>query len=285
MQSPSLLKGISALFFVVWGLYSPELYAACTTTGAATGTGGDIVVCNASDTDGYTGTVNGDDITVPAGATVSNTGTNDTIVTNGGGDTITINGGSVTSGGKAIRAGSGSDTITINSGTVTADSHAIEGQGGNDTIIVNGGNITSTTGRAIRGLGGNDTITLNGGTITGVTTAINANAGDDIVTIGGNVVVNGIIDGGNGGSNNDALVFTMAVPESQLNALQTALLAKNPANDSITINGLTYTWSNFEGIQADLIAIAPVPSLTMWSLLMLILLLGFLGRRISSCPK
>lgn len=275
MKSQNIFKGLSLVALFV--LTQQSAYAACTVTGM-TGTGGEVVSCIGTDTNGYTGTPNGDDVIVQSSSNVSNTGVLNTIVTANGGDTITVNGGTVSSGGIAIAGGAQNDDIVINSGTVTATDHAIEGGGGNDTITVNGGSVTSTTGRAIRGRGGDDTITLNGGVITGNSVAINPNAGSDTVVIGGNVTINGSINGGNNGSNIDILKFSVSVFATEYQALSALLAAADPAAGSITINGFTYTWLNFENIENALGFIpVQVPTLSEWALYLLMALLALFG--------
>lgn len=306
---------LGALLFVV----TQNASADCVVTGV-TGSGGEVVLCSAADVDGYVGTANGDDVTVPLGATVDNpagngiqtiggddvilvsggtiTGTNAAIAGGAGIDTITINSGSLTGAQDGIRGGGGADTIIINGGTVagTADvgvagnasadlitlnggaiisgDDGIRGNGGADMITVNGGSITAGD-TGIRGGGANDTIVLNGGSITGATAGINGQAGDDAVTINGDVVIVGVINGGGGV---DTLQFSMLVPQADIAVLQAALLAANPAADSIFINGNTYTWQNFEAITSNLRAIPiNVPTVQQWMRILLALMLSLVG--------
>lgn len=100
--------------------------------------------------------------------------------------------------------------------------------------------------------------------------AIEAGSGDDLVEIGDNATINGLIDGGSG---NDTLRFSKAVPAADLAGLQSALATADPVSDSITINGETYTWEDFEIIEDNLKAADPVaniPSLQFWGMLLLI---------------
>ena len=59
------------------------------------------------------------------------------------------------------------------------------------------------------------------------------------------------------GDDNDTLTFAQEVPPEELAEITAAILAADPAGDTITINGKTYTWVNFEGLLAILREIAP----------------------------
>lgn len=278
---------------------SQPVFADCAVTapGGAAG-GGDVVACTGSDTDGYTGTGNGDDVSLPAGSSLTNTAGNDALSTAGGPDIVTVTGGAVTGvNADAVVLGGSGDTLTMDSGTIVGDTGGIRGNNGVDNITINGGTVSSlVSGPAITGNGGADNITINGGTINGAGNAIQggsnadtinlnggtingditANGGGDNVTIGGNVVINGTING-NGGT--DTLSLALQVPASELAALQSELATKLPAGDSIIINGNTYTWTNFENISDDLSRIVVVPTLQEWGLMLLVVLLGLFGFR------
>ena len=83
-QRFNLILSASILF-----LFTQNTYADCSVIGA-TGSGGEDILCSAADTDGYTGTINGDNIEIPTGATLSGPGALDTLVTNNGDDIVTI---------------------------------------------------------------------------------------------------------------------------------------------------------------------------------------------------
>lgn len=242
-------------------------YADCAVTGA-TGSGGEIVMCTGADTDGYDGTINGDDLTIPAGATVSRA-SGDTVNLDDDDDVVLISGGSITSTVDAIEAGNGDDVITMTSGSVIGDSDGMRLGSGNDTLIITGGVVTGIDDQGIEGGSGNDYISISDAVITG-DAAIKTDSGDDVVEIGDNATINGIIDGG---SDIDTLSFSIMVPTGDLAALQSALATANPASDSIVINGETYTWVEFETIEDNLIAAAAaptsVPSLQFWGILLL----------------
>lgn len=155
---------------------------------------------------------------------------------NGGNDTITNYGlvtGSIA--GDFVTGNGGADTI-INYGTIQRDIIGDEalGAGGNDTIINRG-----VVEMGIRGEGGNDTI-IN---------ADNGNGGADHTLYL------------NGGPGTDTLVFRYS-STTLYNQVKAALVGKSPANGSITINGQTFVWFNFEQIRNDAPAGSPAPTPT-----------------------
>jgi hypothetical protein len=184
---------------------------------------------------------------------------------NGGADTIIINGTATSVQGDVIarNATGGADTIIINgtvTDVVTGDTHsyAIAGNlavGGNDTIIVNG-----TVGNTVDGdwfrfstggtrVGGNDTIIINStaqvnGNVTGETDA--TIGGDDTITIEVGATVLGTISGGNVAGDFDTLTFTGSTSDQAGYAQLQALVGCNPCNGTVTIDGYTYTFTNFE---------------------------------------
>lgn len=157
---------------------------------------------------------------------------------NGGDDNITINGSVNTCvDGDNVDGDGGNDTIVINGAVhcvVTGD--YVDGNGGDDTIIINGSVDHDVVGDDALGDGGDDTITINGSVGGGV-------YGDDSFGIGGNDTVilgagadiAGDIDGQDGF---DVLKFNFL--------LQSQLAGLDPSGGSLTINGHTYTWLNFE---------------------------------------
>jgi hypothetical protein len=150
----------------------------------------------------------------------------------------------------------GNDTIT-NYGLVTrsiAGDYVI-GNGGADKIINYGTVQQNIMGDEAQGAGGNDTISNRG--VVGNT--INGEGGNDII-------INA--DNGNGGADHilyldggpgtDKLVFRYS-STTTYNQVKAALMGKSPASGSITINGQTFTWVNFEQIQNDAPAGAATP--------------------------
>lgn len=200
---------------------------------------------------------------------------------NGGDDTITIDG-EVTGDvyGDWADGDGGDDVITIN-GTVDVvfGDFASSGAGGDDTIVVNvNGSALQIYGDQSGGAGGNDNITIYGyvdsdvegedgdDTITIATTGdvggvyggdgsdviyidgyvdsdVDAEGDDDRVELGANAEVGGDIDGENGF---DILVFKFLFQE------QVDALGLDPAGDTLTYNGHTYTWYNFERLLGTL---------------------------------
>jgi hypothetical protein len=165
---------------------------------------------------------------------------NDTVINNG-----TIDGNLY--GDSVFGTGTGDDTITNNGtiGIIWGDTNLGANASGDD-VITNNGTSNSIHGDNGAGTGtGNDTITNNGA----VNGDIIAGGGNDTVTIQGNdSSVGGIIDGGAG---TDTLTFDLrsADPE-QLDAWAAEIAAANPNGGTIILNGHTYTWTNFEDLQA-----------------------------------
>jgi len=159
--------------------------------------------------------------------TIVNNGTVDGVIL-GGPDTLQdnlVNNG--TAGG--MNGGGGGDTI-VNNGTLD---NAILGGDGDDTITNNG-----QMGSYIQAGNGDDTITS-----TGQSGHILGADGDDTVTLGDGAEVNGIISGGNG---TDVLEFTFTVYSNEYPAIAAYIAGSNPAGGSLSLNGNTYTWLDFE---------------------------------------
>lgn len=166
---------------------------------------------------------------------------NDTIIVQTG---VTVN---------QVNADAGIDIITVDGAAVTTVNAGADG----DTVTVQNGALVTT----INGAAGNDTITGQTGT---TVTTIDSGDDDDILIIGGTVTgnvmsgnhddtvnVQSTADGGgdnilplDGGAGTDTLNIDFAVD----GAIMDLLAAADPANDSITVNGETYTWLNFEFI-------------------------------------
>ncbi len=190
-----------------------------------------------------------DTITIDATGTVDGDILGDDADGNGGADTITVDGkvgGAVK--GDGVAGDGGDDVITIN-GTVSAvNGDSTGGDGGNDTINING-----TVDLDVNGEGGNDVISLGDGAFVGggvytslgndtVTIGTGAEldevytgSGNDTVTIGDGAHLPGAINGDPGW---DTLRFTFMT--------QGALAGLDPAGDTLTYGGETYTWTNFE---------------------------------------
>jgi hypothetical protein len=201
---------------------------------------------------------------------------------NGASDTITINGAVNTVQGDASTGSSiaGADIITVN-GTVTNNvvgdvlSFPSAGDiyiGGNDTIIINGTVGSTVNGEQLGALGtqigGGDTIIINStaqvnGNINGETNA--TVGGNDTVTIGVGATVTGTISGGNVAGDFDTIIFSGTTSDATgYNQVQT-FVGCNPCTGSVTIDGHTYNFTNFEQLQNLLTLyippspVAPVP--------------------------
>jgi hypothetical protein len=245
---------LSLALFLISMLFGTEAFAICLPFPT---TGDDTIICTGSQTDVITDTGN-DHITVETGTTLRS------ISSDAGDDTI-INNGSIS---QDIYAGIGSDLI-VNNGTVEltldGDSRAFSG-GGDDTIINNG---TTMEIRADTSLYEGNDVVINNGTVfrnihVGVGDALNVSPGpsndivvnngmvggiiavylgDDTVTLGGNA------NGGEdhylwiqGGLGYDTLILAYDDP-----AVDEAVAA-NASSGSITVNGQTFEWTDFEQI-------------------------------------
>ncbi len=177
----------------------------------ATGSGGNDVIVN-------NGTVAGDM-------------DGDTALANGGNDMLINNGtvGDDMDGDNARR--NGGDDLIINNGTVGGDIQADDNEdvdgsvGGNDTIVINGTVEGSVDGDAGVKKGGDDLVILQNGANGGAdhTLYINGNDGDD------------------------TLAFNFFVSDqTEIDALKKEITAANPAKGSLTFNGQTFEWENFE---------------------------------------
>lgn len=213
-------------------------------------TGGDDVV-TIGVTGNVEGNVNGDGI-VAGGAGI------------GGDDEVTIDGhveGNVTGDGIAAAGVSvGGDDILVVSetgtveGNVSGDGVAAAGgtSGGDDTITIDGtveGNVYGDGMLSAGSRGGDDVIIVNG-TVEGDVladglAAFEDEGGDDTVIVGEDASIEGTIDGGDG---TDTLVLK--------NVYQDKLDALDPNDGTITKNGQTYTWLNFEFLVGKLREIA-----------------------------
>jgi hypothetical protein len=229
-------------------------------------------------------------VSSPVSVATVNTAGNDTITINGntsalvvgdytdpdvtgGIDIITINGsaaivyGDMSSG----NATGGGDTIIINgtvTGQVTGDSEAgaapVSNQvGGIDTIIINGtaGSVAGEDFLATDAdVGGGDIIIINGsaqvnGNVSGEENA--AIGGNDEITVGVGAVITGIVSGGNAAGDFDTLTLTGNTSDvAGYNQVQ-ALIGCNPCNGSVTVDGNTYTFQNFEQLINLLMLINP----------------------------
>jgi hypothetical protein len=127
----------------------------------------------------------------------------------------------------------------INNGTVNATNYGILTDNSASTVTNNG---TVTGGTAAIQTGAGNDVVINNGTANG---NINLGAGDDTMVISG--VVIGVMDGG---ADTDTLIFTVTVIGSRQDRADAAraIANANPAGGTIYINGVAYTWLNFENL-------------------------------------
>jgi hypothetical protein len=172
----------------------------------------------------------------------------DVMVQEAGVITVNIDGDGAISGDLRGLGDGGDDTIT-NYGTVTA---SIAGDwvsgGGGDDIIYNYGQVNvNIMGDEVLGEGGSDTI-VNAAT---VENAIHGDGGDDtiILTDGSNGGADHLLllDGGAG---TDVLIFSFS-DSAVHDQVEAALAGQSAAEGSITVDGETYTWTDFEEIRNE----------------------------------
>jgi hypothetical protein len=181
--------------------------------------------------------------------------------------------GNVVNGGKILTSGTGANGIReLSTGAVTNDGTIIVTGAGSvgiyeevDGDVTNNGSVTAATGIAINtAVGVDDDTVTNNGVVTGGIAAIQTGSGNDTVINNGSIngtvnlgtgddtmIVRGVVTGTmDGGADWDTLIFEMTVEgtSSDLDALAREMAAANPAGGSITINGYTFTWLNFESL-------------------------------------
>lgn len=173
-----------------------------------------------------------------------------------------------------IRTGSGDDVYNVRNSEIKVFTAA-----GNDLAIL-------TT-------SGDDRVTLEntllvGGNSTGiVTTAIGLGDDDDILTIGNGVRLRGLRPGGeesfgiiNCGNGTDTIIFAMDVPEQRLNRISDEIALADPADDTLIINGLRYSWIDCEILINELNGVQftrPIPTVSQWGLIAMAGVLGIIG--------
>ncbi len=192
----------------------------------------------------------------------------------------------------------GDDTIIIEGRVVNVYGDYVGGTatGGDDQIIVNGevtnavvGDIQWIANSGSTMTGGNDSITINGtvGSVSGenlltqgvriggddeiiiaATAVVNGNVtgennatvgGDDHITIAVGATILGTISGGNIGGDNDLLTFTGTTNDQIGYDQLQALVGCNPCSGTVTIDGFTYTFQNFEQLQNLITLVVAIP--------------------------
>lgn len=156
-------------------------------------------------------------------------------------------------------SGNGNATVQISKSRVESlDNEAIRTSSGNDIITVEDsvilGGPQCCNNYGIFTGNGNDEVTITNSRVAGFRDAdppwaILLGADDDVLTLGTGAIIDGQIrcDGGT-----DTINFAMSVPPASLAALGTELAGKDPAGDSITINGHTYLWADCEVLSNQL---------------------------------
>ncbi len=142
-----------------------------------------------------------------------------------------------------ITANGGNDLV-VNNGTVENNIHGDDenGSGDGNDIILNSGLVEGTIyGDSAGGAGtGNDTI-VNSGTVSG---GIEAGGGDDSVILSNFGTVGGLV---NGDAGFDTLEFDITTANTgQLLEWADQIFAASPSGGTLSFNGVTYTWANFE---------------------------------------
>lgn len=221
------------------------------------------------------------------------------IQTGVGVDTLTVNNSMIhgtTS--DAIDLGGGNNVINITDSVVTSDvSDALRTASGNDTVKISGSELKLLTAngvdRAIFTGSGNDRIDVENSFLRGgnsaqtLPLAIDMSNGDDTLTIGSGVILKALVDDNqetNGAiqcrSGFDTIVFAMDVPEERLNFISGELAQADPAEGSITINGLFYEWFECEQLVNELNGVPnvrPIPTLSQWGLIAMAGIIGLAG--------
>jgi len=244
----------------------------------------------------------GDNNSVEFGDATINSGNNGIFFNNGSGNSATIHSGiingsnngiffnegdnnsvefhnaTITAGNNGIFFNSGANrSLVFHSGTINSGNNAIFFNNGDSTVHINGGTLIPF-GVAIITRDGEDSIVLRGGNInpgnTGLT--ILTGAANDTVRIERVSSFSGLIDGEEG--DGDTLVFAQRIPSNdECNMLREQIASLNPADDSITINGILFTWINFEIIEDQLRCPDPIPTMTEWGFIVLVVALGIFG--------
>jgi hypothetical protein len=218
--------------------------------------GSDTIVCDTNPepalgflTNGVGGGGGDDTIIVEEGTVIASAVGGDTIPTttsmplstNPGNDTIIINGDV-----QGVYGNGGDDTIIIGeTGSIYTWADGVYGDssfnttvGGNDTIIIEG--VVNGT---VEGGAGNDLIEISGA----VNQGAYGGSGDDTIILedgAGGTDGYSLYMGGNTGD--DTLVFQMTITNQSVYDALSNLIASNVSSGTITINGQTYYWSDFE---------------------------------------
>ncbi|MEM7009509.1 MAG: IPTL-CTERM sorting domain-containing protein [Thermodesulfobacteriota bacterium] len=132
-----------------------------------------------------------------------------------------------------------------------------------------------------------NSIIQGGSNINAVPEVIDLGSNDDVLRLSTGADIRGVtnngINFGNGfidcGADFDTIIFEMRVATNQLEAITAEIESKNPAEDQITINNLTYIWIDCEELVADVRGgfTTAVPTLSEWGLIAMAGVLGLIG--------
>lgn len=294
-------------------VYSQITFAAC--VGGPT-----VFTCNTDppnpDPDGVQQAGNNADLTVNVlpGAAIDTFlgGMDDEAIELGdGSNVITIDQATVSGEDDGVTAGDGGNLINVTDSTITCDQDCISTRDGQDNINITRSRVESIdddgidTGRGddvlividsqilagpaccnnfgITMNDGDDQITIINSRVAGFTmidpipSAIIMGDDNDTVTLGTGAQIDGLIRCGDGF---DTIVFAMDVFEGAVALISSQIASKNPAGDSITINGLFYIWEDCELLVSELVGVRdlrPIPTLSEWGLITTAALLGLIG--------
>jgi IPTL-CTERM motif len=223
------------------------------------------------------GNGSGNSATIHSG--IINGDNNGIFFNNGDNNSVEFSNATITAGNNGIFFNNGANrSLVFHSGTINSDNNAIFFNNGDSTVHINGGTLIPDFGAAISTNDGEDGIVLRGGNINP------GNAGQTIITGAANDTVriervssfSGLIDGEEG--DGDTLIFAQAIPDSEeCSALREQIASLNPADDSITIDGILFTWINFEIIEEELRCPDSIPTMTEWGFIVLVVALGIFG--------
>lgn len=166
-----------------------------------------------------------------------------------GADTINVEGSSFNAiNFDGMRTGPGNDIITVTDSEILAGDFGIRIQNGTNQITI----------------------------INSLVEKIRAGTDDDRITFGTGADIDGLIDCNAGF---DTLVFAMDVPIAQVGAIKAEIETKDPAGDSITIDGFTYEWIDCDELVDNVIGVGPrpIPTLSEWGLIAMAGVLGIIS--------
>jgi len=250
-------------------------------------------------------------IDVLPGAGIDTTASGDNgIDTGDGNNRVTVNQAEITALDRdSMDLGDGDDIVEVNDSTLRCEDNCIHTQGGNDRIDVRRSIVASFDNNGIEAQGGDNIVhvidsDIIGGPDTGNNFGIKFGSGDDMLTVTNSLVFGDrtggqdvaiVFDAGDDtlrletgariegliecGPDFDTIIFAMAVPTGAIDSITSAILSKDPAGDSITINKLFYEWVDCEELIPELTGgfISPVPTLSEWGLIAMAGILGIVG--------